>query len=157
MGCFTTLIFIAGFVFVMVSLLRWFEQITEAVDLGLWNKVITLIAVPWLVWFYPGRVAAGRPTPFPLHEPVRGFGTVPKTKPTREPHASEQSSDEPPLANVAPAPDEPPPGTPAEFRGMPKIPPQKPKGSRPGIDPEKLEKLRQKMREQGMLPPAPEE
>ena len=150
MGCFTTLIFVAGFVFVMVTLLRWFEQITEAVDLGLWNKVFTLIAVPFLVWFYPGRVAAGRPTPFPLHEPVRGFGTVPKPR-TERPLQPAEPSQEPPLANVAPADDQPPPGTPPEFLGMPKIPPPKPKRS--GVDQEKLEKLRQKMREQGMLPP----
>src|SRR5262245_55185497 len=117
MVCFTWLVLIIGFVFVMVTLLRWFEQITDAVDLHLWNKVAALLAVPFLVWFYPGRVSAGRPTPFPLHEPVRGFGTVPKAKPKE----LRESPNEPPLAAIAPAPvDEPPPGTPLEFLGLPK-------------------------------------
>ena len=156
MSCFPTLIFAIGFLFVLVTLLRWFEQITEAVELGLWNKVFALVAVPFLVWVYPGRVAAGRPTPVPLHEPVRGFGTVPKTKP--EPTApfaavtSITSAPQPPPP-PARADEQPPPGTPAEFLGIPKIPPPKPKSAKPGVDPEKLAKLKQKMREQGMLPP----
>ena len=170
MGCFTTLIFIAGFVLVMVTLLRWFEQITDAVDFGWWNRVMTLIAVPFLVWFYPSRIGAGRPTPFPLHEPVRGFGTVPKAKVEKPAEsagfangAKSGVGEAPPFAAVtsipAPAPpdqpptDQPPPGTPPEFLGLPKMPPPKPKRSRPGVDPDKIEKLRQKMREQGMLGP----
>jgi len=157
MGCFTTIVFVGGFIFMMVTLLRWFEQITEAVDLGLWNKVLALIAVPFLVWFYPSRVAAGRPTPFPLHEPVRGFGAVPRAKPP--PPSRADNPNDPPLAAIAPTPplpdatDQPPPGTPPEFLGLPKIPPPKPKGAKPGLDPEKVAKLRQKMRDQGMLPP----
>jgi hypothetical protein len=155
MGCFTTIVFVAGFIFMMVTLLRWFEQITEAVDLGLWNKVLALIAVPFLVWVYPSRVAAGRPTPFPLHVPVRGFGAVPRAK---APEPRGENPEDPPLAAIAPPPtppasDQPPPGTPAEFLGLPKVPPPKPKGSKAGLDPEKIAKLRQKMREQGMLPP----
>jgi hypothetical protein len=47
--------------------------------------------------------------------------------------------------------DQPPPGTPAEFLGMPVVPPKK-KTAKPAVDPEKIAKLRQKMREQGMLP-----
>src|SRR5678815_1173060 len=100
MGCFTTLIFIVGFVFLMVTLLRWFEQITEAVDARAWNKVSALIAVPFLVWVYPSRIGAGRPTPFPLHEPVRGFGTVPKSKPA----AQSERKEEAPFAAVTSIP-----------------------------------------------------
>jgi len=48
--------------------------------------------------------------------------------------------------------DQPPPGTPKEFLGLPKIPPPKPR-AKSSIDPDKIAKLRQKMREQGMLPP----
>ena len=47
--------------------------------------------------------------------------------------------------------DEPPPGTPKEFLGMPVVPPKSAKPARPPVDPEKLAKLKQKMREQGML------
>jgi hypothetical protein len=36
---------------------------------------------------------------------------------------------------------------------MPVIPKKKPGASKGGVDPDKLTKLRQKMREQGMLPP----
>ena len=136
MGCFTTVIAVVGFIFVMLTALRWFEQITEAVDLRWWNRVIILIAAPFSVWFFPSRIAAGRPTPFPLHEPVRGFGTLPKTK--------------------APV-EAPPPDTPPEFLGLPKIPPPRPKGAKPTIDPEQIEKLRRKMREQGMRPPESDE
>jgi hypothetical protein len=35
----------------------------------------------------------------------------------------------------------------------PQVPPPKPKGARAAVDPDKLAKLKQKMREQGMLPP----
>jgi hypothetical protein len=133
MGCLTWLIFIAFAIFVMLSFIRWFEQTAEAVDNGWWNKVIVLIAMPFTVWFFPSRVSAGRPTPVPHHEPVRGFGSVPLTS-----------------KDVAPAPpDGPPPGTPKEFIGMPVIPAKKP--ARPPADPEKIAKLKQKMREQGML------
>ena len=48
-------------------------------------------------------------------------------------------------------PDGPPPGTPKEFIGMPVIPPKKPGGQKPPVDPDKIAKLKQKMREQGML------
>jgi hypothetical protein len=149
MVCFTWIVLIAGGVFVMITLLRWFEQITEAVDAGWWNKVITLIFMPFTVWFYASRVAAGRPTAVPRHEPVRGFGTLPKSKP---PVGATSPSDtsEPPMANLAPG-DRPPPGTPKEFLGMPVIPPKKSGRRAPPIDPEKLQKLRHKMREQGML------
>ena len=74
--------------------------------------------------------SAGRPVPVPHHEPVRGFGTAP-TK----------------------TPDGPPPGTPKEFLGIPTIPPAKPKHPKPAADLDKIARLKQKMREQGMLPP----
>jgi hypothetical protein len=135
MGCFTTILFLAGGIFVMVSLIRWFEQATEAVQYGWWNKVFVLLACPFTVWFFPSRIAAGRPNAVPHHEPVRGFGSLPKS---------------PPPLPVAAADDQPPPGTPQEFIGPPKIPRMKRKSA---IDPEKFEKLRQKMRDQGMLPP----
>ncbi|HMB95580.1 MAG TPA: hypothetical protein VKK61_06035, partial [Tepidisphaeraceae bacterium] len=76
-SCFTWFIFLAFAIFCMVSLIRWFEQITEAVDYGWWNKVALLLAVPLTVWFFESKVAAGRPTAVPRHEPVRGFGTGP--------------------------------------------------------------------------------
>jgi len=52
---------------------------------------------------------------------------------------------------VAPAPraDQPPPGTPKEFLGM-LVTPARRRAPTP-VDPEKLAKLKQKMREQGML------
>ena len=119
---------------VVVSLIRWFEQITQAVDNGWWNKVTVLIFMPFTVWFYPSNVAAGRPIPVPHHEPVRGFGTAP--------------------TKSAPPPDDgPPPGTPKEFLGMPVIPPLKPKAPKKAVDLDKIAKLKEKMREQGMLPP----
>lgn len=130
-GCFAWLLLVAGGVFVMASLLRWFEQTADAVDRREWNKLTLLIVFPFATWFYPSKFAAGRPTAVPHHEPVRGFGKVPKA-PTEMPMPSDQA----------------PPGTPPEFIGPPKIPPKKPKAA---VDPEKLAKLKQKMREQGML------
>ena len=105
MTCFSWLLSLAGVVIVMVSLLRWFEEITEAVDLGWWNKVFVLLAAPFSVWFFPAKVSAGRPTSVPHHEPVRGFGTVPLS-PKDQPAAPARS-------------DVPPAGTPKEFLGKP--------------------------------------
>jgi hypothetical protein len=130
-GCFAWIFLIAGAVFVMVTLLRWFEQTGDAVDAGEWNRLTVLILFPFAVWLFPSRVSAGRPTAVPHHEPVRGFGKVP------------------PMPSQTPMPsDRPPPGTPQEFIGPPKIPAKKPKAA---VDPEKLAKLKQKMKEQGML------
>jgi hypothetical protein len=67
---------------------------------------------------------------------VRGFGTLPKG-------GIVDPSIAPPTQS-----DGPPPGTPKEFIGLPKIPPKKPRAA---VDPEKVAKLRQKMKEQGML------
>ena len=145
-GCFTGLLAIAALVLVITSMIRWFEQVTEAVDNRWWNKLFVLTVMPPAVWFFPSRVVAGRPTPVPHHEPVRGMGTAPKVR--SEPPA--------PVADVSmPAPastqdDGPPPGTPKQFLGMPVIPPKKPR-SAPAVDPEKLAKLKEKMRQQGML------
>lgn len=149
MGCFTWILFLTGGVFVMVTMIRWFEQATEAVELSWWNKVFVLLAMPLTVWLFPSRVSAGRPTMPPRHEPVRGFGRLPKGG------IAEASADAgEPVAEPAPARlDEPPPGTPPEFLVKPQVPPPRPKGARPPVDPEKLAKLKQKMREQGMLPP----
>ena len=157
MGCFTTILFLAGFVMIMVTFIRWFEQTTEAVDNGWWNKIFVLLMCPFTVWFFPSRVNAGRSSPVPRHEPVRGFGTLPKSPPAVA-HATSTAAT--PLAEgddaaapVATATDGPPPGTPKEFLGLPKVPPPKPRGAKAGVDPEKIARLKQKMREQGMLPP----
>ena len=150
MQCLTWLLLFAFAVFVMVSLLRWFEQTSEAVERREWDKVALLVAVPFAAWFYASRVAAGRPTAVPPHEPACGFGVLPKT-----PHTP---ADRPaltpplPLTSAPPPPsDTPPPGTPKEFLGMPVIPPKSARPPRPPVDPDKLARLRQKMREQGML------
>ena len=141
MGCFSTLLVIALFVLVLVTLIRWFEQTIDAVDNRWWNVLAVIVACPFTVWLFPSRVASGRPIPVPKHEPVRGFG-LPKSAPISTP----------------PPPDDagPPPGTPKEFMGIPEVPatPAKKKSS---IDPDKIAKLRQKMREQGMLPPEEQE
>ncbi|MDQ3439813.1 MAG: hypothetical protein M3478_05630 [Planctomycetota bacterium] len=153
MGCFTTILFLVGGVFVMVTMIRWFEQVTEAVELSWWNKVFVLLAMPFTVWFFPSRVSAGRPVMPPRHEPVRGFGKLPKGGIVDATVAEPADVPSP----ATPAPDQPPPpGTPPEFLVKPKVPPRRPKGARPPVDPEKLAKLKQKMREQGMLPPDPE-
>lgn len=141
MTCFAWLILVVGAVFLLLSLIRWFEQITEAVQNRWWNKTVLLIVFPFAVWFYPSRIAAGRPTPVPLHEPVRGFGSVPKAR------TAPGSQTAP---STTPSSDQPPPGTPPEFLVKPKVPPKKP-GTKPAIDPDKIAKLKQKMREQGML------
>jgi hypothetical protein len=130
-GCFAWIFLLAGGVFVIASLLRWFEQTADAMDQGQWNKLAVLVVCPFACWFYPSRISAGRPTAVPHHEPVRGFGMGSSTQ-TEMPMPSDQ----------------PPPGTPKEFLGMPKIAEKKPKAP---VDPEKLAKLKQKMREQGML------
>jgi hypothetical protein len=147
MGCFWTIVFLAGFVFVMVSFIRWFEQTAEAVDNGWWNKVMVLLMMPFAVWFYPSRVAAGRSTPVPHHEPVRGFGSLPKSpEPGPAPATLPETAPAPPPASS----DQPPPGTPKEFLGLPKMTSAKPRAA-PDLD--KIARLKQKMREQGMLPP----
>jgi hypothetical protein len=118
-SCFTWLLFIGFAIFCMVSLIRWFEQITEAVDLGWWNKVILLLAIPLTVWLFESKVSAGRPFAVPRHEPVRGFGTGP-TMPVDVPK------------NAA-------------------------KKKRSAIDPEMIAKLKQKMKDQGMMEERDEE
>ena len=132
MGCFYWILLLAGAVLVMMTLLRWFEQITDAVDQRWWNKVIVLVLMPFTVWFFASRVSAGRPSPVPRHEPVRGFGSLPKG------------------GIHDPVPAGPPPGTPKEFIGLPKVPPKAPV-KKPPPDADKIARLRQKMREQGML------
>lgn len=74
MGC---LAWVALFVLAIASIIRWFEQITDAVDERLWSRVMLLTAVPLTVWFFPSKVSAGRPVAVPLHEPARGFGAAP--------------------------------------------------------------------------------
>src|SRR2546421_5662520 len=124
MGCFSTILLIVTFIFVIVTLIRWFEQVTEAVDNRWWNVAFVLLAMPFTVWLFPSRTSAGRPTAVPHHEPVVGFG-LPKTPPPRRGNA-------------------PDPSAPAKAR------------RKSSIDPEQIAKLKQKMREQGMLPPEDE-
>ena len=83
MGCFSPILFLATIVFVLVSLIRWFEQTTEAVDRRDWSRLLMLLIMPFSVWVFKSRVAAGRPTPVPKHEPVRGFGSVGKSNVAR--------------------------------------------------------------------------
>jgi len=153
MQCFVWLLLLVGVFFVLLSLVRWFEQITEAVEARWWNKVTLLLAFPFAVWLFPSRVSAGRPTAVPRHEPIRGFGVAPqRSAPEDSIPIAKTASGVAPSSVAPPAPipvDGPPSGTPAEFIGLPKIPPKKPKAP---VDPEKIAKLRQKMKEQGMLP-----
>jgi hypothetical protein len=113
-GCIIALV---GFVFVMISIIRWFEQITDAVDRRQWSRVMILLVMPLTAWLFPSKVSAGRPTAVPHHEPVRGFGSVPL------------------MPNDAP-------------KGAAPLPRKKAKS---GIDPAAIAKLKQKMKEQGML------
>jgi hypothetical protein len=147
MTCFSMILAVVLSVFLLASLIRWFDEATEAVANRWWNRVSLLLLFPFSCWFYPTKVAAGRPTPVPHHEPVRGFGVVPRAKSSPAPTAEEQPS---PIKSpvVANPNDQPPPGTPKEFLEKPKIPPKKP---RVELDPEKIAKLKAKMREQGML------
>src|SRR3954454_4598236 len=121
--CFSWLLLLAGAVFVLVSILRWFEQVTEAVDRGWWSKLAVLIVFPFAAWLFPSRISAGRPTAVPRHEPVRGFGIAPPAPQHREPGdgipiAKTASGAAAPMpAPSPPAMDGPPPGTPAEFIG----------------------------------------
>jgi len=115
-SCLTWLMLPAGAVFVMISIIRWLEQITEAVEEGRWKRVAILLAAPLTVWLFPSKVCAGRPTAVPLHEPVRGFGTA-----TLMPNDA------------------------ARGGGLP------PSRQRPDVDPEMIAKLKQKMKQQGML------
>src|SRR6266550_2572726 len=142
MTCVSTILAVVVGVFMLASLIRWFDEATEAVQNGWWNRVSLLLLFPFSCWFYPTKVAAGRPTPVPHHEPVRGFGSMPKNRSTPAPTAAP----EPQPRVVTSADDQPPPGTPKEFLEKPKIPPKKPKAA---LDPEKIAKLKAKMREQG--------
>jgi len=156
MQCVLWLALFALAVFVMVSVLRWFEQTSEAVYRREWNKVVLLVAVPFSAWLYRAKVGAGRPTAVPHHDPVRGFGPLPRDRPdARSGETGRSPSSLPETASPPPPPpapaDGPPPGTPREFLGMPVVPPKSSRPARPPVDPDKLEKLRRKMREQGML------
>jgi len=147
--CFTWVLLLAVAVLVMVSLLRWFEQTSEAVERREWNRVALLVLVPFTVWLFPSKVSAGRPTAVPKHEPVRGFGPLPKDPAAAAAGASPRAVEATPkLQGLT---DAPPPGTPKEFLGMPALP-QKGKVARPPPDADKLAKLRRKMVEQRMLP-----
>ena len=133
MTCFYTILIVVLGVLMLASLIRWFDEATEAVQNRWWNKVTLLLLFPFSCWFFPSKVAAGRPTAVPLHEPVRGFGSLGKSKSPSTP---------------APSDDQAPAGTPPEFLVKPQIPLKKPK---PDLDPDKIAKLKAKMKEQGML------
>jgi hypothetical protein len=147
MSCFSIPLLLIGGVLLLLTLMRWFDQTSEAVRMGWWNKTVLLVVFPFAAWFFPSKVVAGRPTPVPRHEPVRGFGSVGKAKPAPLPEAVNPVPQAPAAAN---SDDVPPPGTPAEFLIKPQVPPKRVK-SGPAIDPDKIAKLRQKMMEQGML------
>src|SRR5438045_6655529 len=121
-GCFIWLLMLAGAVFVIMTLQRWFEQTAEAVDNNWWHKLFLLICMPFAVWLFPGKVVAGRPTPVPRHEPIRGFGSI--KSPAAPKPSSAVAPGEIPTAHVAPRSDTPPPGTPAEFLRKQIIPPK---------------------------------
>jgi hypothetical protein len=145
-ACFTWFILLAMAVASLLGLVRWFEQTIEAVDNAWWRRLAMLVVCPPSALFYRSRVQAGRAVPVPRHQPVRGFGIAP---PAPKPGAD--NADPLPVESL-PSTDGPPPGTPAEFIGMPVMPAPK-KKIRAAVDPAQLEKLRQKMRQQGMLPP----
>src|SRR5262245_8593273 len=109
-GCVSWLLILAGGVLGLVTLLRWFEQATEAVENRWWNKVIMLVVIPPSVWFYPSRISAGRPSAVPRHEPVRGFGKV-SLNPHEGRREAEAKTEAMPTASLAQG-DGPPPGTP---------------------------------------------
>jgi hypothetical protein len=156
MQCFTWLVLLVVAVVVMVSLLRWFEQTSEAVERQQWNRVALLVVMPFAVWFYPSKVSAGRPTAVPRHEPVRGFGPLPKEQVAAVPDGPATPQAPASVSKLPGVTDEPPPGTPKEFLGMPVVPP-KAKAPKAPVDPDKLARLRQKMIEQGMLKDEPED
>ena len=108
------LIILALFVGGIASLIRWFEQVTDAVDARHWSRTALLVACPPAVWMYKSRTAAGRPIAVPRHEPVRGFGVGPE------------------MPSDTPRPNQPAP-------------------KRAGPDLAAIEKLKQKMKAQGML------
>jgi hypothetical protein len=147
-GCFTTIFVVVLFVFMMVTFIRWFEQTADAVDRRAWRELIMLVAMPFSVWLFGSRVSAGRPTPVPHHVPVRGFGSTGGSKPSAATESPAPAASPPSLPT--PASDQPPPGTPREFLELPKPTVAKP---RAGVDPDKIAKLKEKMRQQGMLPP----
>src|SRR5688500_11648326 len=101
--CLTWLLIPVGGIFLVLTLIRWFEQTADAVDRRDWNRTILLVAFPFGVWMFKGRVVAGRPTPVPVHEPVRGMGTVPKQKAATVPSAPTESK----AAAAAPPPERP--------------------------------------------------
>jgi hypothetical protein len=149
--CFFVLFFLLAGLFTVATAVRWFEQTAEAVDQRWWNKLVLLVLMPFAVWLFPSRVSAGRPTEVPHHEPVRGFGGLPKGGINERATATMDEQQTPrPVIPLASSSDGPPPGTPKEFLGMPKIPRKRP-SAKASVDPEKLAKLKQKMKEQGML------
>lgn len=148
MTCLVWLLVLMGGIVLIMSLIRWFEQTMEAVRHGWWNKLFLLVVCPPAVWFYPSNVSAGRPTAVPLHEPVRGFG-IPKDRKPAEPR--EPAPETPQRVLPVSDDDGPPPGTPPEFLVKPVVPEKPVRRTKPAVDPDKLAKLKQKMREQGML------
>ena len=146
MNCLGYIFILFAIAFALLTLLRLFEQVADAIDHRWWSKLFALLMCPFTVWMFPSRVALGRPTAVPMHQPVRGFGSLPKQKTDPTPDRAIPQSPVP----VLPIDDGPPPGTPPEFLVKPQVPPKKAKPANP-IDADKIARLRQKMREQGML------
>lgn len=80
-GCFASLFLLAFAIFAMVTLIRWFDVVTNAVDHKAWDRVILLTLVPLLAWRYESTVSSGRPGFMPRHQPVMGFGDTPAKPP----------------------------------------------------------------------------
>lgn len=73
-GCVAWLLVLGFAIFSMVTLIRWFDVVTDAVDDGRWNHVWMLVLIPLTAWRFLSKVSTGRPSAVPHHEPVQGFG-----------------------------------------------------------------------------------
>lgn len=80
-SCFVWLLLIGFAIFSMVTLIRWFDVVTEAVDHKLWGRVVLLVLVPLTAWRYESKMSSGRPGFMPRHQPVMGFGDTPAKPP----------------------------------------------------------------------------
>jgi len=57
MGCLIWLAILAVGIFMVLSVIRWYEQATDAVDSGRWDKVSLLLILPPAVWAASGHLA----------------------------------------------------------------------------------------------------
>lgn len=75
-SCFAWLLLIGFAIFMMVTLIRWFDVVTEAVDHKEWARVAILVLIPLTAWRYESKLSSGRPGFIARHQPVMGFGDV---------------------------------------------------------------------------------